>query len=317
MTIQQLQYVITVVETGSFSKAADECFVTQPTLSAQVRKLERELGTVLLDRSRKPVLPTESGRELLARGREALRLIRQIPETIHSREQEISGRMRVGIIPTLSQYLLPRFLKPFLAAHPRVRVQVYETLSDRIIDDLRIYKLDVGILSLPTGASGLEERSLFHEEFVGYFPNGYELSQGVPLPTVLTLGELRWEEMLLLAEGHCFRDQAVNICRRQEMGVGGRLEFETGSLESLKRLVEQGLGYTLLPELAVPDLAEEFRGNVRRLAEPRPTREIGALVHPGFGKRRLLAALETAIVDCLPPKVRANSGSNRVPWRGR
>jgi len=317
MTIQQLTYVLAVVQTGSFSRAAERCFVTQPTLSAQIQKLERELNVVLIDRTTRPISATPSGARILATAQEAIGLFNQIPSLVDNEMRELSGRLVVGIIPTLSQYLLPLFLKRFLDTHREVDVQIHEKMSDQIISELHQYRLDIGILATPAGSTGLEERPLFYEEFIGFFPPDYTIGPGDSLPEVLSVDLLPWEDMLLLAEGHCFRDQTINICHRQEHKEQSRLEFETGSLESLKRLVDQGLGYTFLPELATRDLNPDQVERTRRLAEPRPTREISALLQPGFLKRDLLATFERSIVESLPAKVRRNTGANRIAWRER
>jgi len=314
MTIQQLEYVAAVARTRSFTRAADECFVTQPTLSAQIGKLEVELGCRLFDRLQKPVAPTAAGRLVLAHAAPALAHLRQIPANLEHRRHELAGQCRIGVIPTVSQYLLPLFLKGFLDAYPAIDVEVHEEISDRIIEDIRSYRIDIGILALPTGSSGLDEIGLYHEEFVGYFPDSYELVAG-GLPDTLTANQLIWKDMLLLAEGHCFREQTIDICHRQEVKESSRLEFESGSIESIKRFVEQGLGYTLLPELATRGLGAHEQSRLRRFADPPPTRHVGLIVHPGYIQRDLLEALKRSIVGALPGKIRENTGANHIPWR--
>lgn len=313
MTLQQIEYVLAVVRTGSFSRAADECFVTQPTLSVQVQKLEKELGVLLLDRSRKPVEATEVGRLFVSKGKDLKAILGDLTSLLEGERESLAGRLTLGIIPTLSQYLIPLFLKPFLERHPRLHVEIHEKTSDSILQGLREHKIDLGLLALPAGGQGLVERALFSEEFVAYFPPGYWPPESPP--ERLPLSDLHREEMLLLAEGHCLRSQVLQICHDPSHPATNRLEFETGSLESLKAMVDQGLGYTLLPELATMNLDTERQDQVCFLSEPCPSRRIGFVHLQGFHRTRLLHALESAILNAIPAKVRRNEADFVVPWR--
>lgn len=316
MTMQQIHYLLAVGRTGSFSAAAEECFVTQPTLSIQIRKLERELGVELLDRSAKPVVPTGSGRLVLERAEASRRLFESIGAVLGEGRTEVSGRVVLGVIPTLSQYLVPRFLADFLKAHPAVTMELREETSDDILRGLRSGSIDFGILAVPASDPALEESSLFYEEFVGYFPRDYSIEGISGSGGTLRVEALPWRDMLLLAEGHCFRDQVVDICHRGESSAGRRLEFETGSLESLKRLVEQGLGYTLLPELAALEVDSDGPGRLIPLAPPCPSRELGLVYPRGCSRLGVRDALVAAVRSCLPAKLRRNAGERAVPWRG-
>jgi len=309
MTIQQLQYVLAVVEKGNFTQAAEACFVTQPTLSIQIAKLEEELGKKLLDRLSKPVGIAPGAEEIIERARFALQMLHSMSQIADDQRDDETGTLSVGIIPTLSQYLLPLFLRDFLESHPRLHLRISEKRSSEIIADIKAFRLDCGILALPVGKEGLIEDFLFHEEFLAYMPPGKKIDD------ILTLARLDLHEMLLLTEGHCLRDQIVDICGSPERRLESRLEFETGSLESLKRLVDQGLGFTLLPELSAAGFDGERRGRVKSLSPVPPMRRIGLVYNPAFSRPALLKTLERTILERLPPKVRENGGAFSVPWK--
>lgn len=311
MTIQQWRYVIAVVDHGGFSRAAEECFVTQPTLSSQIAKLEDELGLTLFDRLSRPVRPAPAAQEIIDRARTAIQTLASLPLIAAGQSSELSGTARVGIIPTLSQYLLPLFLREYVDAHRQLHLEISEAQSEAMLAALRRFDLDVAILALPAERKGLEHKTLFYEEFLVYLP------PGASHPGRIDLRGLDRSEMLLLAEGHCLRDQIVDLCGLTEERRTSRVEFETGSLESLISLVDQGLGYTLLPELAAATLTRPQRRRCHRVAPAAPVREIGIVYHPAFARPSLVASLGEAITRSLPERVRANPGTSRVPWRPR
>lgn len=309
MTIQQWRYALAVIDEGSFSRAAEACFVSQPTLSSQIAKLEDELGLTLLDRLSRPVRPSPAASQIIDRARTAVQTLAAIPGMAEEYSSHISGTVRIGIIPTLSQYLLPLFLRDYLDAHPGLHLEITEAQSAAILKGLRTFDLDFGILALPEEREGLEHRSLFFEEFVVYLPT----AGGNPGRIEITGLDRR--EMLLLAEGHCLRDQIVDLCGLTAERKSSRVEFETGSLESLISLVDQGLGYTLLPELATAGLTDEQKSRCHPIAPIAPVREIGMVYHPAYVRPSLLDATAAAISAGLPEKVRANTPARRVPWR--
>lgn len=309
MTIQQIQYVLSVIEYGSFTKAAEACFVTQPTLSAQISKLEDELGIKLINRISKPVSAAPGTEEILERSRSALQLLRSIPKIADDHCENLTGTLSIGIIPTLSQYVLPLYLNEFLIRHPGLHLQISEKQSSDIIRDIMAFRLDCGILALPVGKEGLVEEILFNEEFLAYMPPGKEIDE------IVSIARLDLSEMLLLTEGHCLRDQIVDICGSPERKLESRLELETGSLESLKKLVDQGLGFTLLPELSTAGLNKEQLERVKPLGPIPPTRQIGIIYHPAYSRPSLLKQMSTSIQKKLPEKVRKNSSRNSVPWK--
>lgn len=311
MTIQQWRYVLAVIDEGGFSRAAEACFVSQPTLSSQIAKLEDELGISLLDRLSRPVRPSPAAADIIDRARTAVQSLAAIPGMAEEHADEVRGTGRIGIIPTLSQYLLPLFLRDFIDSHPGLHIEIAETQSAEILRAIRRFELDFGILALPEELDGLEHRSLFHEEFLVYLPPG-----GGQVERIEISG-LNKNEMLLLAEGHCLRDQIIDLCGHAERRRNNRIEFQTGSLESLISLVDQGLGYTLLPELAAAKLSDEQSRRCYPISPTGPVREIGVVYHPAFVRPSLLAQLTEAITSGLPEKVRSNTAEHRLPWRAR
>jgi LysR family hydrogen peroxide-inducible transcriptional activator len=266
-----------------------------------------------LDRSRKPIEVTETGALFVAKGKELKSLVTDLTTVLEGERENLSGKLTLGIIPTLSQYLLPLFLKPFLEEHPGLHIEVHEMTSEPLLAGLRQHRIDLALLALPAAGPGLAERPLFTEEFVAYFPPGYWPPEAPPAR--LPLSELHREQMLLLAEGHCLRHQVLSLCHHPSQPTTNRLEFETGSLESLKAMVDQGLGYTLLPELASMNLDAERQDQVRFLSEPCPSRRVGFVHRQGFPRLRLMRLLEAAIRAGLPAKVRRNEEGFVVPWK--
>ena len=309
MTIQQIEYVLAVIEHGSFSRAAEACFVTQPTLSAQITKLEQELGIFLLDRINRPVGPAPGAEEILDRARAGILSIKSIPALAEEHSNSLSGELRVGIIPTLSQYLLPLFLESFLKEFPDLHLKISELKSEDILRGIKEFHFDCGIIALPAKAEGLLETDLFFEDFLVYLPPGDRASGRIDI------NDLKRDELLLLTEGHCFRDQVIDFCGNSGSGNKARIEFETGSLESLKKLVDQGVGHTLLPELSILDMPGAFRERVHPIGPVTPSRKIGLVSNPAYIRPGLLKLFENAIKASLPVDIREKKNETFLPWR--
>jgi LysR family hydrogen peroxide-inducible transcriptional activator len=306
MTLTQLEYVLAVADHGSFSLAAQKCFVTQPTLSMQLKKLEDELGVLIFDRTKKPVKATPVGEEIIAQARQNLQGIARIKEIVDEQSNQIRGQLRIGIIPTLAPYLLPLFITSFLSTYPQVNLSVEEFISGQIIRRLKQNWLDVGILVTPLDDSSITEIPLFYEKFYAYISTKNPLSKD----DVIKLENLNIEDMLLLSEGHCFRSQVVNICPESRHGEWKTpLRFESGSLETLKRIVEQDYGYTLLPELALMNIAPVNKKYIRELSDPKPLREVSLVVHRGILKRNIISALQNHILENIPDSLKDKKGT--------
>lgn len=311
MTITQLEYLIAVDKHRSFAKAAAACYVTQPTLSMQVKKIEEELNVLIFDRSKKPVLTTAIGQQIIQQAKLTIREASRIQELIQNQNEEIKGDLRIGIIPSLSPYLLPLFASRFVRKYPEVSLIIQELLSEQIFEQLREGELDLGILVGPIEDDQLTEIPLFYEPFVVYTPHHHPLSK----MEEINPEDLDMDDLWLLREGHCFRTQVINICRDRKRMQPRPLQFESGSLETLKRLVEQQYGYTLLPELAVINLNETQQAYVRRFTKPEPVREVSLLVHRRFMKRRLIELLRETILCHLPSQVSVKEKGRKIPWR--
>ncbi len=313
MTLTQLEYIVAVDHHHSFAEAAVHCGVTQPTLSTQIKKLEDELQVVLFDRSKKPVLTTDIGNQVVAQARRILGESKRIPELIQTGKGAITGTLRLGIIPTLSPYLLPLFIMRFLENYPEMEVIVEELVSSQIIEALNTDRLDVGILVTPLHHKGLLERPLFYELFVAYISTEHPLSR----ENQIEFGDLDLKEMWLLKEGHCFRNQVVNICGESDTAQTGRLRFESGSLETLRRIVEQQYGYTLLPELATLNMNSEQYQHIRHFKNPQPVREVSLVLHRSQIKARLIDLLEKEILESVPDILKNPNRGRKVEWVGK
>lgn len=302
MTIVQLEYIVAVDTYRSFVVAAERCFVTQPTLSMQVQKLEDTLGVKLFDRSKQPVTPTEIGVDIIQQARVLLAESEKIKEIISDRQRELSGELKVGIIPTISPYILPKVIKGFIERYPQVKLIVWEQTTEQIIQQLKLGTLDCGILSTPLRESALREIPVFYENFVAYASKNSKLSK----KKNITPDDIDMEEIWVLNEGHCMREQVLNICQRRKSTQGFQhFEYNTGSVETLKRMVEQNNGATILPELALADMSEKQMERVHYFKSPEPAREVSIVIQKNFLKRRMIEALKNEILELVPKRMRS------------
>lgn len=304
MNTQQLEYIIAVDSCRHFVKASEKCFVTQATLSMMIKKLEDELSIKIFDRSRQPVIPTEIGKKIIAQAKIILQESRRIKEIVHEDQGKLSGELRIGIIPTLAPYLLPLFMTSFLKKYPLVKLKISELTTDDIIHKLEQHNLDVGLLSTPLNLPSLIEQPLFYEEFVVYASKKEKILK----KKYVLAGDIDINRLCLLEEGHCLRTQVFNLCelrdRDKEMH---QLEFETGSIETLKKIVEVKQGITILPALALKDLTPKQKMNVRCFKKPVPAREIGLVTYRYFIKEKLIESLKEEILDHIPAEMKTFS----------
>ena len=301
MTIVQLEYLVALDSHRNFVKAAEKCFVTQPTLSMQIQKLEEQLGVILFDRSKQPVVPTTVGMEIIAQARVILNETGKLNEIISERKGDISGELKLGIIPTIAPYLLPQVIVNFMEKYPAVQLIIWEYTTEQIIQQLKSGLLDCGILSTPVGDSSLNESPLFYERFVTYISTSNELLKKKSIKAA----DIELQDVWLLNEGHCMRNQVLNICQRKKATGNKQFEYNTGSIETLKRMVDLNNGLTILPELAISDLTEEQLQRVRHFRSPEPTREISIVTHRNFLKRNLITTLQNEIIEIIPKQMRS------------
>ena len=287
MTLQQLRYLTAVADASSFAEAAQLCGVTQPTLSAMVAKLERELDARLLDRRRKPVVPTALGRAVVARARQVLAQAASIPDLVAESRDDLTGAVELGVLPTVAPYLLPAALSTLTSRHPEVRLTIHELKTAEIAARLADGRLGLGIVAAPHPAlADLHTVPLYDEAFYAY-------AKTPPAKRYLLPEDIDPEELWVLEEGHCFGDQVLDLCTLSRGAHA--LRYASGSIDTLKRLVDARGGVTVLPELAVRELRPGERDRVRAFVAPVPRRTVALAMRRDFVRRRLAGTL-TAVV---------------------
>lgn len=309
MTLQQLEYIVALDNERHYVTAADKCHVSQPNLTMQIRKLEDELGVQLFNRDVKPLEPTEIGAIIISKARQVLRESHSIKEYVSSDRSSVKGEFQIGIIPTLAPYLLPLFLPEFTKLHPETKLLIREMQTSDIINALDNGKLDLGLLVTPLQERSIREIPLFYEPFLLFLPLNHSLQK----LTSITTKDLNAQEMLVLEEGHCFREQALAICKDRRSKIKEGFEFQSGSIEALKGLVRKGMGYTMVPELSV--LEDLDQANIRRFDSPEPVREVSIAVHNSFTKESLVDGIRNSILNAIPDRFKKVEHFMRVEWR--
>ncbi|MDR2131129.1 MAG: hydrogen peroxide-inducible genes activator [Odoribacteraceae bacterium] len=312
ITITQLGYIVAVDECRHFVTAAERCFVTQPTLSMQVKKLEEDLGVIIFDRSRQPVVPTEIGARLIEQARIVLSSTQRIHEIINEDKREVTGVLRIGIIPTLAPYLLPAFIGRYARNHPGVRVEVEEVVSEEIIRRLKRDSLDAGIFVTPYRDEKIVESPVFYEEMLLYAHPEHELLKRETIHPA----DISPLKVWMLGEGHCFRDQVLNLCE----GVSSQerelpFEFESNSLETLMKVVDREGGCTIIPELATREMSPEKRKQVRSFSSYTPVREVSVIYSRHYIKQKLISLLCEELKAMLPAEMLRKERGVVVEWQ--
>ncbi len=296
MTITQLKYVLAVAEYQNFTKAAKKTFVTQPTLSMQIQKLEEQLDVLIFDRSKKPIALTEVGKKIVTQARNIVNEADRIKDIVDQQKGYIGGEFKVGIIPTIMPTLLPMFLKNFTKKYPKVQLKIEEHNTDDLIQKLNDGHLDAGIAATPLLQDNIKERVIYYEPFVGYIPKAHRLATNKKI----AVSDLDIDDILLLEDGHCFRDGVINLCKSSKTNYGDSFQLESGSFETLIRLANDGMGMTLLPYLHTLDIAQQQKENLHYFNDPAPAREV-SLIYP---KSELKIQIITALYDIISGIVR-------------
>lgn len=296
MTLQQLEYILAVDRYRHFGKAAEACNVTQPTLSAMIGKLEEELNAKLFDRNQQPICPTPIGGQVISQARQVLQQADSIKDIVAEEKQSITGIFRVGILPTIAPYLLPRFFPQLMTKYPALDIRVREMKTHEIKEALIRGDIDAGILATIEGLEEYTQTTLFYEKYMGYVSREDALFSKEILRTsdVATSKDL-W----LLDEGHCFRDQMIRFCQMKSSQTS-QLAYNLGSMETFMRMVESGKGITFIPELAVMQLTDQQKELVRPFAIPTPTRELILITNKHFIRQSLLEMIVKEIQDSVP-----------------
>lgn len=292
MTIIQLEYLLSVANCGSFSLASEHCFVTQPSLSMQVKALEEELGVILLDRSKKPVVPTEAGIVVLAQARETLKAYNYIKEAVAELKGEISGKLRLGVIPTIAPYLLHKFIPAFAHDYPKVELEISEMVTGDIIDALRRDRIDAALVAGGTCGDGIIEQELFDDRFYAYVSRNNPLYER----TNIRIEDIDLKELVILSKGNCMRDQIIELCQAKR-DLPSHYSFESGSLDTLMRIVNCTQAITIIPEMAVEYIPSNHKDQLKTLAKGATSRKIAIAVRRTYVKSSVIKALHHTIME--------------------
>lgn len=296
MTLQQLEYILAVDKCRHFGKAADVCNVTQPTLSAMIGKLEEELNVKIFDRTRQPISPTPVGELVIRQAQEVLYQSNRIKDIIEEERHSLTGIFRVGILPTIAPYLLPRFFPQLMKKYPQLDIRVREMKTSEIKKALAEGELEAGILAKLAGLEEFAETHLCYEKYVGYVSREDKLFEQSIIRTSDVAGS---KDLWLLDEGHCFRDQLVRFCQMKGAQTS-QLAYNLGSIETFMRMVESGKGITFIPELAADQLNEIQQELVRPFAVPVPTRQLVLITQPHFVRQTVIDTLVNEIQASVP-----------------
>ncbi|OCB75504.1 LysR substrate-binding domain-containing protein [Flavobacterium crassostreae] len=295
MTITQLKYVLAVAEYKNFTLAAEKCFVTQPTLSMQIQKIEDELSILIFDRTKKPIQLTDIGQKIVNQAKNIVNEADRIQDIVEQQKGFVGGEFRLGIIPTIMPTLLPMFLNTFIKKYPKVKLIIEELNTEDIILKLNNGHLDAAIAATPLQEENIKEIVLYFEPFMAYIPEGH---RDYPKKEI-EVADLDLNEILLLQDGHCFRDGILNLCKNNPKKEFSHFQIESGSFETLVKLANEGLGTTLLPYLHTLDLKESDKLKLRHFKEPKPAREVSLLFAKSELKIHIIDALRTTIAGII------------------
>lgn len=291
MTITQLRYVLAVAEHQNFTKAAKHIFVTQPTLSMQIQKLEEELDILIFDRKKKPIELTSVGKKIVEQARNIVNESERMQDVVDQEKGFIGGTFHLGMIPTVMPTLLPIFLKSFSTRYPKVQLKIEELNTDEIISRINDGYLDAAIAATPLEQEKIKERILYYEPFVGYIPESHRLGS----KEHIAIDDLNPKDILLLRDGHCLRDNIINLCNAPKSGNNEQFQLKSGSIETLVKLSDEGLGMTLLPFLHTLTLNADKKQNLKYFREPSPAREISIIYSGSKLKMQIVDALYNSI----------------------
>lgn len=291
MTITQLKYTLAVAEYKNFTVAAEHSFVTQPTLSMQIQKLEDELEVKIFNRSKKPIELTEVGKKIIEQAKVIVDESNRIVDIVHQQKGYIGGEFKLGMIPTVMPTLLPMFLKVFNRKYPKVQLIIEELTTEEIVRKLSDGYIDAAIAATPLENEAIKERVLYYEPFLGLIPEEHRLYE----TKKLKVDDLEVDDILLLEDGHCFKDSILNLCRSNKVNSKQNFQLESGSFDTLIKLSKDGLGMTLLPYLNTLDLNEADKKHLREFEAPSPAREVSLIYHKSQLKMQMIEALKTTI----------------------
>ena len=297
ISFAQLEYIVAVDTYRHFMTAAEKSFVTQPTLSMQIKKIEEMLGVQVFDRSKQPIEPTKIGVKIIQQARNILSEANKIKDIISEYKGQVSGKLILGIIPTLAPYLLPYFVGQFIKKYPEISLEIKEVMTDELLSGLKNGTIDIGLLATPLNEKEIIEEVLFYEKFELYIHKNNSLFQN----TNIDLDKLSVDELWLLSEGHCFRSQSINLCgTKLNKSKNHRFKYDSGSLETLIKIVDNEGGATLIPELTSASLPKEKQQQIKSIVSPIPYREISLCHSKGFAKDSMKDRLKNCLLENIP-----------------
>ena len=309
MTLQQLKYIVALEQHRHFVAAAKSCFVAQPTMTLQVKKLEEEINLQIFDRSVKPLVPTPLGKLFIDKSKLILREVEELKALVNEEINELKGEFTLAVIPTLAPYLIPLFIESFSQQFPDIHLNIMELQTKEIINRLNNNTVDIGILVTPIKEKAIKEIPLFYEPFLVFASKEHPLSAA---PKVKE-SKLKTPTLWLLKEGHCFRSQTLKICKKEkEYSTALSYSFESGSIETLKNMVRNNTGYTLVPELSINKKID--LPYLRKFNDPQPVREISLVAHNNFTKALLLENLKKEILKSIPKNFKKNHKGRLINW---
>jgi len=311
VSLIQLEYIVALDTHKSFSLAAEKCFVTQPTLSMQIKKMESDLGITIFDRTHQPIVVTDIGKVIVDQARQVLSESRKIEELIAASKNTLTGELKIGIIPSLAPYLLPLFLGNFAKKNQGIKISVKELLTEDLADQLVHEKIDVGILVTPLAEAGLNEFPLFYEKILLYCNKNHAFAKQLDVKS----NQLSSDNLWLLSQGHCFRNQTVNLCMTKEQMSSLPFQYESASIETLIKFVDKEGGFTLIPELALNDMTESKKSLAKRIKDVNPVREVSLVTSRVFVKQRILEALKSEILNSIPKEMLDKKRGEIVEWK--
>lgn len=300
ITLTQLEYIVAVDTHRHFGKASQHCFITQPTLSMQIKKLEEDLEVIIFDRNKHPLIPTPIGKQILEQARIILQQKDVVSEIIKEHKRQIDGTLKMGVIPTLAPYIIPLFVGNFKRKYPDIHIKIEELTTQEIITKLAKDLIDVGVLVTPLKNDKIAEKPLFYEKMMLYINPKHKLAS----TEFVNIADASIPEMWLLSDGHCFRNQIVNLCaQNNRTGEDLPFSFEAGSLETIMNIIDREGGITLIPELAYKEMSEERKKQVRTFNDLVPVREVSLAYSHHYAKTAQIKRLAQEITNAVPKEM--------------
>lgn len=310
ISLIQLEYITALDTYRHFARAAEKCFVTQPTLSMQIKKLEDDLGFIIFDRSKQPVVPTEQGKYIIDQARVVLQEAAKIDTIASEVKEEIAGELRIGLIPTISPFLLPLFAGNFKKVYPNIDLKVEEAITGNIESMLEKDMLDLGIVVTPLNNKNIIEKTLYYEEMMIYHHPDHPFSG----KSIINVDKIEQGDLWLLGDGHCFRNQVVNFCELSKLEhTKLPYKFEGGSITTLMKIIDLEGGYTLIPELAV--IESKNKEQVKSFARIKPLREVSLVYTRKYVKTRMIEMISEFIRHSVPQHMLDKERGSVVEWR--